>query len=44
MFRNNRERREAFKAADAELRQQVEIAAQQFEPARLIIHQVITFI
>ena len=40
MFRNVRERREAFKAADAELRQNVELAAQQFEPARLIVLQV----
>ena len=41
MFRNIRERREAFRAATDELRQQIDMAAQRFEPARLIVHQVI---
>ena len=40
MFRNIRERREAFKGAEAELRRKIERAAQQFEPTRMIIHQV----
>ena len=40
MFRNIRERREAFRAATNDLRGKIDEAAQRFEPARLIVLQV----